>query len=109
MHINCICKVKDQFGYFDEQNTDEFLKNTVFAFLRCKEFDKLKQFSEYFPEFYSDTVNKLSSKTENYQKYELKKRHQQNKWRKLCGRIVKQHKTTYYFLYIPIVRIKRSV
>ena len=106
-HINFIYKVKEQFGYFNEKRADEFLKNTLFAFLRCKEFDKLKQLSECFSEFYSKTVNDISNHIDIYQKSELKKRHKQNRWRKLCGKIVKQHKITYYFLYVPIVRIKR--
>ena len=75
--------------------------------MRCKEFDKLKQLSECFSEFYSKTVNDISNHIDIYQKSELKKRHKQNRWRKLCGKIVKQHKITYYFLYVPIVRIKR--
>ena len=106
VYLNFIYKVKEQFGYLNESSANDFAQKTLFAFLKYKDFNQLKLFSEWFPETYINTVNVISDQIEVNKKAELKKRHRQNKWRKLCGRIVKQYKTTYYFLYIPVLKIK---
>lgn len=107
-YLNFITKVKEQFGYYNEKSSLNFAKNTLLALLKHKEFEKLKQFSEWFPEIYTEAIKYIADTIDTYQKAEFERKHKQNKWRKLCGRIVKQHKTTYYFLYIPIVRIKHK-
>lgn len=105
-HLNFIAKVREQFGYYNEQYSLNFAQNTLLALLNHKEFEKLKQFSQWFPEFYTEAVKYTSDKIEAYQNAEAMKRHKQHKWRKLCGKIVKQHKTTYYFLYLPIIKLR---
>lgn len=105
-YLNFIIKVKEQFGYYNEQSSIDFAKDILFALLNHKEFGKLKQFSEQFSEFYVKAIQYITDQIDIYQKTEFERRHKQNRWRKLCGRIVKKHKTTYYFLYVPVLRIK---
>ena len=77
-------------------------KSSCQHWLENKEIDNLKQFLELFPGLYEKTIECIFEKLQSVYDAEISRQHKMNRWRKLCGRIVKQHKTTYYFLYIPI-------
>lgn len=104
-HINFFYKVYERFGVLHKKSIDFFAQNTLCALLNHREFDKLRQFADQFPELYDETSAYLYEKLKSTYIPFLPPKTKHSKWCKLCGKIVKRHKTTYYFLYIPIYRI----
>lgn len=80
----------------------EWTKYACLYWLMDSEIDNLKSFCEMFPSLYKESINTLLGIEKVLSEEEWLERRRKNRWCRLCGKIVKHNKTTYYFLYVPI-------